>query len=145
MVIEFLWVGYFAAILDKLFYPFILYFAAYFYYVTYLTKETNNEFGYTFCLEMICLVISGKLFVHFLILELVQMARSKWSYFTDFWNMTDLASLCLNAAYVYLEIKNTRSENTVNLIGSISLALMWVKMFYFMRIFKSYAAFIRMV
>ena len=57
----------------------------------------------------------------------------------------DLASLCLNASYVYLELRNTRSENTVNLIGSVSISIMWLKLFYWMRIFKSYAAFIRMV
>lgn len=36
-------------------------------------------------------------------------------------------------------------ENTVNIVGSFAVFIMWVKFFYWMRIFKSYAAFIRMV
>ena len=47
--------------------------------------------------------------------------------------------------YIFLEITNNRTENTINVIGSVSVFIMWVKMFYWMRIFKTYAAFIRMV
>ena len=71
VVIEFLWEGYFEAIKKQLFYPYVLYFTAYFYYVTYLSKENNNTLDLAFCLEITCLVIIGKLFMHFAILELI--------------------------------------------------------------------------
>lgn len=131
----FLWDGYFAAITKQLFYPFILYMVAFSYYVTYLSKEHNNEFNFDFCLEMACLVISGKLYLHFCILEAIQISRDKLAYFTDFWNMIDLLSLILNAVYVFCEINNYVDENTINLIGSIAILLLWIKMFYWMRIF----------
>ena len=47
--------------------------------------------------------------------------------------------------YVFAELRNTFSENTINLIGAASIAIMWTKMFYWMRIGKSFAAFIRVV
>jgi hypothetical protein len=51
----------------------------------------------------------------------------------------------MNAGYVYLELTNVWPEYIVNIVGSIAIFIMWVKFFYWMRIFKSYAAFIRMV
>lgn len=84
---------------------------------------------------MACLVIAGMMFLKFCILEIIQISRDKFSYFTDFWNMLDLTSLILNATYVYCELNNTISENSINLVGSIAIAIMWVKMFYWMRIF----------
>lgn len=57
----------------------------------------------------------------------------------------DLASLALNITYVFCELNNAFSENTINLIGAVAIAIMWLKMFYWMRIFKPFAAFIRMV
>ena len=122
-----------------------MYFASFSYYVMYLSKENDNDLNFKFMLEIACIVICGKQWIHFTLLELIQMGRSKCDYFTDFWNLIDLVSLGLNAAYVIMEIQNTHTENQVNMIGSIAIAIMWVKMFYWMRIFKSYAAFIRMV
>ena len=57
----------------------------------------------------------------------------------------DFSSLILNALYVYSELNNTFSENTINLLGAICIIIMWTKMFYWMRIFKPFAAFIRIV
>lgn len=57
----------------------------------------------------------------------------------------DFSSLILNAVYVYSELNNTFSENTINLLGAICIIIMWTKMFYWMRIFKPFAAFIRIV
>ena len=73
------------------------------------------------------------------------MARDKRSYFTNFWNLLDLTSLCLNILYVFARLRNIFSENTINLIGAASIAIMWTKMFYWMRILKPFAAFIRIV
>ena len=145
VLIEFLWQGYYAAIRDKLFIPFVFYMAAYSCYVTYLSKEHSNEFNALYCCEMACLVLAGKLGLRFLLLEAIQISRDRWAYFTDFWNLLDLCSLALNATYVFFELSNRFSENTINLIGAASIAIMWTKMFYWMRIGKRFAAFIRVV
>ena len=57
----------------------------------------------------------------------------------------DIASLVLNITYVFCELNNAFEENTINLIGATAVLIMWLKMFYWMRIFKPFAAFIRMV
>ena len=145
MLIEFLWVGYREAILKQLFYPFIIYMVSFSFYVTYLSKEHDNEFNTLFCLEMACLVIAGKFGLNFLLLELIQIAREKWHYLSDFWNIMDITSLVLNITYVFCELNNALEENSINLIGACAIGIMWVKMFYWMRIFKPMAAFIRMV
>ena len=71
VLIEFLWQGYFKAIRDKLFIPFVGYMVSYSFYVTYLSKEHSNEFNFWFCAEMACLVICGKLGMRFLLLEAI--------------------------------------------------------------------------
>ena len=83
--------------------------------------------------------------MHFMILEAIQITRDRLAYFTDFWNLMDLTSLILNALYVYSEMRNSFSENTINLIGAICMIIMWTKMFYWMRLLKPFAAFIRVV
>ena len=144
-MIEFLWSGYYEAITRQLFHPFLLYFVCFSYYVTYLSAEHNNQFNWNFVLEYTCLIIAGKMYVTFVMLEAIQICREKLGYFTSFWNILDIISLVLNATYVYCELNNKLNENKINLIGSICVGIMWVKMFYWMRIFKSFAAFIRMV
>ena len=83
--------------------------------------------------------------MHFMLLEAIQIMKDRLAYFTDFWNLMDLSSLILNALYVFSELRNSFSENTINLIGAICIIIMWTKMFYWMRILKPFAAFIRVV
>ena len=83
--------------------------------------------------------------MHFMLLEAIQISKDRLAYFTDFWNLMDFSSLILNALYVFAELRNSFSENTINLIGAICIIIMWTKMFYWMRILKPFAAFIRIV
>ena len=53
--------------------------------------------------------------------------------------------MILNVTYTYAEIKHLLSRETLNLMGAIALIIMWAKMFYWMRILKPFAAFIRVV
>ena len=145
VLIDFLWQGYFKVIKDKLFLPFFFYLLSFSFYVTYLSKEHSNEFNFTFCLEWACLIFSAKFFMHFMLLEAIQISKDRLAYFTDFWNLMDFSSLILNALYVFAELRNSFSENTINLIGAICIIIMWTKMFYWMRILKPFAAFIRIV
>ena len=145
VMIEFLWTGYYDTIMTQLFYPFLVYFICFSYYVTYLSTEHSNEMDFNFCIEYACLIIAGKMFITFVLLECIQFYREGYEYLMSFWNILDIASLVMNLTYVICEMNNYLEENQINLIGSICIAIMWVKMFYWMRIFKSFAAFIRMV
>ena len=146
MLVEFLWDGYFDAITKQLFYPFLLYIATFAIYVTHMYEEQTNEFTLAFCFKMACMVIMGRMFLIFAILEFIQISREGLAYFSDFWNLIDFASFTLNATYVGLDLtRGAESENVVNLIGSVAISVMWLKAFYWMRIFMPFAAFIRMV
>lgn len=61
------------------------------------------------------------------------------------WNLIDIGSLGTNAAYVYCEITNAVDHNTLQVIAAVALFMMWFKLFYWMRLFKPFSAFIRMI
>ena len=144
-LIEFFWQGYFQAITDRLFIPFAAYMLLFCFFVTYQDQDNNHEMSLFFCLEIACLVVMGKLYVRFLLMEVIQIFMDGWKYFTDFWNLIDMGSLILNAYYVCFRLKGIHSPDTLNVIGSICICIMWTKMFYWMRIFKPFASFIRVV
>ena len=87
----------------------------------------------------------GKLFIRFLLLEAIQISILRWKYITNFWNVVDIGSLLLNATYVSLKLSNHISKDAQAVLGSFVLAVLWVKMFYWMRLFKPFASFIRVV
>jgi hypothetical protein len=46
---------------------------------------------------------------------------------------------------MYLRLSGSVTTDRLNVIGSIAIMIMWTKMFYWMRIFKPFASFIRIV
>lgn len=71
VLIRFLWDGYFDVITTTLFYPFVVYFIAFCMFVTSYSVEHNNDLDFHFVMEMACLVITGKLYINFLLLEMI--------------------------------------------------------------------------
>ena len=80
-----------------------------------------------------------------MILELIQIRNTGLPYFFDVWNLVDVLSLALNAFYVYCEITNVISHQDLQLVASVATLLLWFKLFYWMRLFKPFSAFIRMI
>lgn len=72
------------------------------------------------------------------------MIFHKYDYFTSFWNLSDLISLLLNFVVVAGDLIGMDSRDHVTL-SSIAVLIMWLKLFYFCRIFVSTAATIRMI
>jgi len=68
----------------------------------------------------------------------------KISYFKSFWNLIDLISLLLNLSVIILDLVNNNTMDS-NSVASVAILLMWVKLFYFLRIFNSTAHLIRMI
>ena len=143
--VDFMWQGYYSAIFDQLFVPFIFYFVSFILYTGLFAHHEADELSIAFVLEICTLVIFGKTFITFFILEMIQIKNRGFSYFIDIWNMIDIGSLCLNAVYVFGEITNGISHEQLQVIGSIAIFLMWFKLFYWMRLFKPFSAFIRMI
>ena len=71
VLIMFLWDSYYVAIMKTLFWPFVIYSLSYSYYVTFLSMEHSNEFSWKNCLEWACLVIAGKCYITFVLLEVI--------------------------------------------------------------------------
>jgi len=94
--------------------------------------------------KWIFLAIWAKYFITFIWLEVVQFKEDPCSYLTDFWNVLDLTSLCLCLGFVVLELM-AGNIGKVNVLGSFACLLLWVKLFYWMRVFKPFSAFIRII
>ena len=56
-----------------------------------------------------------------------------------------MGSLVLNATYIFLRLSHKLSHDNLGVLASVVLAILWVKMFYWMRLFKPFASFIRVV
>lgn len=143
--VDFMWQGYFDAILNQLFIPFLVYFISFIAYTGYFAKHEEKDISFNFVCEMACIVLFGKTFFTFLILEMIQIKKNGFSYFIDIWNVIDISSLIINVVFLYGEVSNNINNDTLQVIGSVAILLMWVKMFYWMRLFKPFSAFIRMI
>ena len=73
------------------------------------------------------------------------------SYFTNFWNILDFISLVTCAVYVGFEVsgiqllESATSSFNVAILGSIAVLMLWMKLFYWLRLFKPFSAFIRII
>ena len=56
-----------------------------------------------------------------------------------------MGSLVLNAIYLFVRLGHKLSHDNLGVVASVVLAVLWVKMFYWMRLFKPFASFIRVV
>lgn len=66
-----MWQGYYSAIYEQLFIPFIFYFASFVLYTGYFSHHEDDELSVAFILEIFTLVIFGKTFITFFILEMI--------------------------------------------------------------------------
>lgn len=141
-----MWQGFYKAIFWQLFIPYCLYFGCFILYATAFSEvDGDAAFNTMDALKWICLAIWARYFLTFIWLEVKQFSEDPCSYLTDFWNVLDLTSLCLCLAYVVLELVSGNVGNNVNVLGSFACLLLWVKLFYWMRLFKPFSAFIRII
>lgn len=101
-IIKFCWSYYRIYIVCYLLIPFLIYFALFIFYATYIHKrvvETDHGpwegFG---CANSLSIIFLFLFIAYFSFFEIRQMKLMKWSYLSSFWNMVDLASLLLNLA-----------------------------------------------
>lgn len=140
-----MWKDYYEAIYNTLFTPFLLYFLSFTLFATTFGSYEGTSFNFLFLMKWVCLVIFGKTFITFLMLEIIQFKDDPFGYFTDFWNLLDFASLISCASYIYFELFKTIPNGALNLLGSVAVVLLWVKLFYWLRLFKPFSAFIRII
>jgi len=69
--VDFMWQGYYDAIMEQLFIPFVFYFVSFILYTGYFSHFEDDELSFNFMMEIVTLVIFGKTFITFLILEMI--------------------------------------------------------------------------
>ena len=147
-LIEFWWNSWRYLIILYLFVPYLIYFSVFVVYVTYIHKNKINSIGsYSDSFgtaEIIWIVIILMFIVYQLLNEVAQILYSGINYFYSFWNLLDLSSLLLNFAVWISDLAGISDEKYVPL-SAIAILIVYLKLFYFGRIFISTASMIRMV
>lgn len=84
-------------------------------------------------------------------LEVGQMLGSGIGYFADYWNCIDSTSITINSIFLYMTTVNCIHENEhfpvglVRTYGSFAAFFMWIKVFYWMRLFSSLAYYVKLI
>lgn len=81
---------------------------------------------------------------YFFFIEGKQLLKNPGEYFTSFWNLADLLnySLCMIVLIADLSDFDKKVKRPV---AAMCLIVLWVKMFYFLRVFDSTSKLIRMI
>jgi hypothetical protein len=104
--------------------------------------------------EVWCLTLTAMislLWFCFAGLEARQLYLLRTSYIQDFWNWLDLASLILNALFVVqlnIDLVTQRAvvgAVWIRTVGAVCCFLLWIKMFYWMRLFRESSHFIVLI
>jgi hypothetical protein len=91
------------------------------------------------------------LWVRFLKIELDQVKSTGWGYLNDYWNWIDFSSLLLNMIFLIMLNIDVLANKTIihvtiiRTIGALGCWFMWIKVFYWMRLFKATAHFITLI
>jgi hypothetical protein len=162
--IDLMWSKYQGAIIRHIFIPYVVYLCA----LSQLSGTVCGEF--ILCLyedldvaenlavynklkfkAYVLVNVSLTLMICFGSLEVQQMFASGFQYFDDPWNCVDATSLGLNCSFLILSSIDIVNENEfidVELIrsfGSFACFFMWIKVFYWMRLFSSLAYYVKLI
>lgn len=85
-------------------------------------------------------------------LEYGQLMDSGWEYFSDVWNFIDMSSAGLNLTFCGLFLYTIAtggdmlvSFSTIHIIAAFGCFLMWLKVFYWCRLFGSLAYYVKLI
>jgi hypothetical protein len=144
-----MWADYYKAIYSTLFKPFLLYFICFNLYATQFGATDGKKMDLSYVIKWMCLVYWGKTFITFSMLEFIQFRADPVGYFAGFWNMLDFLSLTSCGYYMYCSLAGELDDTTgffnLNILGSIAVVMLWMKLFYWLRLFKPFSMFIRIL
>ena len=147
-IINFLWIHFRRYIFAYSLVPYISYMILFLLYATYFHKikyDNNYDFMESFgVLNDITNIILLFYIIYFLYFEIRQILFHRLNYFSSVWNIFDLTSLLMNLAIQILDLANLSEEDLITITG-IAVLLVWLKLFYFGRIFFSTASIIRII
>lgn len=114
-------------------------------------RENDAAFHAEKTLILVVSVFCILFWLFFARIELVQLIEDPREYLMDYWNCCDLVSILLNAALMgmvdtcLLAEKQLVNVVTVRTVGSLAMFFLWIKVFYWGRLFKSTAHFITLI
>jgi hypothetical protein len=165
--IDIIWSKYQPKIVKQVFFPYILYTTLFIILCSKLTQNALDEIvadrvdgnideSTAKYLTEIFLVVSisivcGFIWFSFFFVEYLQVREDYKAYFADYWNLFDFMSLVLNAFYVIVLnlIVVTNNDfipvSVLRLVGAFACWFLWIKVFYWMRLFRPTAMFITLI
>ena len=97
-----------------------------------------------YVLDIFFIVAVLVLMFFFMCLEFYQVKKRKLGYFTEIWNYLDISSWALNIAFIASDL-NGVDPFKVRPLGTMCIAVIWMKLFYFLRLFNPTSSMIRMI
>ena len=82
---------------------------------------------------------------------MTQLAGDGMDYFNDYWNCIDACSISCNFIFLMMCTFNFSFENeywtleVIRTFGAFSCFFMWIKVFYWMRLFSSLAYYVKLI
>jgi len=138
-----MWKYYYEAICYRLFMPYIVYMLAFTAYASWLAYVPWT--GIFALGKLVCLVIFFPSYVWFFGLELKQVRGDAAAYFSNFWNVMDFISLIACGTFMVFSLITPESRDLLYTISALAVLILWMKLFYWLRLFKPFSAFIRMI
>jgi len=143
--IWYLWKFYFSKLFITVFLPYCVFFIIFLVYSSYLYTGPENRMNKANIAVKIASLIGV---VFFFTIEFRQIRAQRKKYLklqtALFWNIIDVSSNIMVLAFVICDFSAVEFE-TGRSVSSVAMLLLWVKLFYFLRIFKPTASFMRMV
>ena len=97
-------------------------------------------------------VLACALWIFFGSIELPQLFSDPMDYLSDVWNWIDIISITLNAVFltmcttcIFTQSNDTFSMDNVRSVGGFACFFMWIKVFYWMRLFASLAYYVKLI
>ena len=145
-IILYQWKYYKINLIKYLLVPYLIYFWLFLVYVTWIIKEVEAENGDGVFTTLG--YIAGVFIILFnwfwSYVEITQLLFHKLEYFKSFWNLLDMFQLILSFTNVILNFANANYQN-INRTWSISVLILYFKLFYFLRIFFATGYLISMI
>ena len=141
------WNYYYKRIFLACFIPYIIYFLSTIYYVsTHAVEGIDEEDNYALPDEVILRFIIIICVCYFALLEFVSMFRDGWQYWTDVFNYIDWAAFFLNFYTIHHIVREEGEDrDLIRTLVSILVMLMWIKTFYWLRLFSGTSFYIRLI
>lgn len=147
MIINYRWADFKPRIMIPLFTIYAVLLTAFVAYSNLFTPETRESWLW-YGLEMALGTVVVGLCGFFLSWEVIQMKQLGWAYFTQskFWNFVDiLPSVLAIIVVVFRTFLPFGSFAVMSSVHSLASLLLWIKVLYFMRIFKATGFYIQII